>query len=157
VFIDELEAIGGERGNDESVVELWVLGALLAEIDGVAAGHVFVLACTSQIAAVDPALIRNGRIHGVIAVGRPDWEERAEILHVLTKSMRIGKIQGGRVGYHAEVSGNEGYDGAKSRKREEALSRITERADGFSGADLSLFCREAAMCAMRECEEPNDV
>jgi SpoVK/Ycf46/Vps4 family AAA+-type ATPase len=157
VFIDELEAIGGARGDDESVVERRVLGALLAEIDGAAAGRVFVLACTNQIAAVDPALIRSGRIDGVIAVGRPDREDRAEILHVLTKSMRIGKIQGGRVGDHTEVSENEEDDGAESLMRAEALSRIAELADGFSGADLSRLCREAAMCAMRECEEPNNV
>ena len=80
VFIDELDAIGRQRGvhvgavNDEREQ---TLNQLLVEMDGFAANAgVIVLAATNRPDVLDPALLRPGRFDRRVVVPRPDVRGR---------------------------------------------------------------------------------
>lgn len=74
VFFDELDSIGGRRGGDagESGAAARVLNQLLVEMDGLGSdrGGVFVLGATNRPEALDPALLRPGRLDTLVKVRR---------------------------------------------------------------------------------------
>jgi SpoVK/Ycf46/Vps4 family AAA+-type ATPase len=142
VFIDDIEAVGGNRGAEGSGVERRVLGALLAELDGTASGRVFLLGCTRVVGNVDSALMRSGRIDSLIEVGLPSLQDRLEILRVLMRTMRL------------EFDRNPNTSCSTSVDKYQELA---DRTQGFTGAGLSRLCREAAMIAMQETAEPEFV
>lgn len=130
VFLDEVDAMVGKRGigggaasgNDAST---GVLATLLTEMDGVlSADGVLVVAATNRPNALDPALLRPGRLEVHIEVPLPDAAGRAEILAVHTRNARLAP----------DVD----------------LAVIAGQTDSWSGAQLENLCREAAMEALRE-------
>ncbi|MES1909009.1 MAG: hypothetical protein MHM6MM_001828 [Cercozoa sp. M6MM] len=118
---DEEKSEDEDRMNDdsESVAEE-------AEETTPVAPAVMVVAATSRIDALDPALRRAGRFDKEIALGIPDERARARILKVLTRSMRL--------------SGQD-FD----------FGYVARRTAGFVGADLSALANEAAQIAIRRC------
>ena len=120
VFIDEIDAIGGHRGQ---------LGAydrqmdqLLTEIDGMSSARgVLVIGATNRPQAIDPALLRGGRLSRVIDIPLPDEDARLAMLRLMTKAMPL-----------------DGVD----------LEELALQTDGYSGADLKALCQQAAMEAM---------
>ena len=141
ILIDELNAIGGNRGfGDEdgegTGVEHRVLGSLLTELDGISGNEVFVLACAHDVEDLDPALVRPGRIDHILKVDLPDVHNRQKII-----SRLIEKIP---------VSSKSEDDEESKRKLVINLADITA---GFTGADLEAICRQAAMMAVEETEE----
>jgi transitional endoplasmic reticulum ATPase len=124
VFIDEIDAIAGRRGTDHEVTER-VVSQLLTELDR-AADHpsLVVLAATNRKEALDPALLRPGRLERHIEVPPPDEGERRAILEVHTRDRPLGP----------DVD----------------LDRVAARTGGCSGADLEALVREASLRAIRE-------
>jgi cell division protease FtsH len=127
VFIDELDAIGRQRGvhvgavNDEREQ---TLNQLLVEMDGFAANAgVIVLAATNRPDVLDHALLRPGRFDRQVVVDAPDLEGRLAILKVHVRS--------------------------KPLARDVDLRRIAQGTPGFSGADLANAVNEAALLAAR--------
>jgi len=127
IFIDELDAIGRQRGvaigavNDEREQ---TLNALLVEMDGFEANiGVILLAATNRPEVLDRALLRPGRFDRQVLVDLPDLDGRQAILKVHSKNK------------HLEA----GVD----------LRRIAAASAGFSGADLSNLLNEAALLAAR--------
>jgi cell division protease FtsH len=127
VFIDELDAIGRQRGvhvgavNDEREQ---TLNQLLVEMDGFAANvGVIVMAATNRPDVLDRALLRPGRFDRQVVVDAPDIDGRVAILRVHTKSKPLAK----------DVD----------------LRRIAQATPGFSGADLANAVNEAALLAAR--------
>jgi len=127
VFIDELDAIGRQRGvhvgavNDEREQ---TLNQLLVEMDGFAANAgVIVLAATNRPDVLDRALLRPGRFDRQVVVDAPDIDGREAILRVHTRGKPLAK----------EVD----------------LRRIAQATPGFSGADLANAVNEAALLAAR--------
>lgn len=127
VFIDEIDAIGRQRGtgigggNDEREQ---TLNQLLTEMDGFTGNTgVIVLAATNRPDVLDQALLRPGRFDRQVSVGLPDIRGREEILKVHSNKKKLDK----------DVS----------------LSVIAMRTPGFSGADLSNLMNEAAILAGR--------
>lgn len=143
LLIDELDALAADRraGLDDggTGVERRVLGALLAELDGAADCSVFLLGCTSAHHRIDPALIRPGRIDNVIELGLPGFEDRLDILRVLTRDTPISSLN---------------YAGSELEVRSTVLANLAQCTSGLTGADLSGICRKAALLAMREKENP---
>jgi len=74
MFFDEADAIGAARGSSLAGVDDRVLTALMAELDGLETrGNVLVIAATNRAEALDPALLRPGRLGDlVVEVPRPD-------------------------------------------------------------------------------------
>jgi cell division protease FtsH len=127
VFIDEIDAVGRERGagvgggNDEREQ---TLNQLLTEMDGFKENKgVIVVGATNRVDILDAALLRPGRFDRQITVGLPD---------------RLGRI--GILKVHAR---NKPFDETVS------LVQLANRTPGFSGADLANLLNEAAILATR--------
>ncbi len=132
IFIDELDALGGRRGRNQSHNEDdRTLNQLLVEMDGFSAReNVLVIGATNRQEDLDPALLRPGRFDRAVAVGLPTSSEREAILrlHVRQRGVPIA----------------EGVD----------LSRLARLMPQTSGADLANLVNEAAIAAARErCSE----
>jgi transitional endoplasmic reticulum ATPase len=127
IFFDEFDSIAPSRGrhtSDSGVTEK-VLSQFLTELDGLEVmKDIVVIAATNRPDILDPALIRPGRIDRILLVSSPDEKGRLEILKIFTKEMPL-----------------------TSNIKLEDLNDIIE---GFSGADIETWCREAAMIALRE-------
>ncbi len=127
VFIDELDAIGRQRGvhvgpvNDEREQ---TLNQLLVEMDGFEPNAgVILLAATNRPEVLDRALLRPGRFDRQVLVDSPDMDGRKAILEVHARGKRLAP----------DVD----------------LRRIAQGTPGFSGADLANALNEAALLAAR--------
>jgi proteasome-associated ATPase len=82
MFFDEVDAIGGARGQSLHRTDDRVLTAFMAELDGLEArGNILVVGATNRRDALDPALLRPGRLGDLILeIGRPGAEAGAEVL-----------------------------------------------------------------------------
>ena len=128
VFIDEIDAVGRQRGtglgggHDEREQ---TLNQLLVEMDGFGRNEgVVVLAATNRSDVLDPALLRPGRFDRQIYVGLPDIRGREEILKIHARDKPLA----------------EDVD----------LGDIARGTPGFTGADLENLLNEAALLAARK-------
>ena len=128
VFIDEIDAVGRQRGtglgggHDEREQ---TLNQLLVEMDGFGRNEgVVVLAATNRSDVLDPALLRPGRFDRQIYVGLPDIRGREEILKIHAKDKPLA----------------EDVD----------LGDIARGTPGFTGAGLENLLNEAALLAARK-------
>jgi transitional endoplasmic reticulum ATPase len=126
VFFDELDALAGKRGADQSSkVTERVLNQLLAEMDGVVdLKNVIVIAATNRPDMLDSALLRPGRFDRILLVDVPDKDSRKKILEIHTQKMPLDKSV--------------------------KISDLVKKTDGFVGADLENMVREAGMLALRK-------
>ena len=127
VFLDELDAIAPMRGAgyEDSGASERVVTQLLTELDGIEKlENVVVIGATNRPDILDPALLRPGRFDRLVYVAPPNAQARFEILKIYTKKMPLAD----------DVD----------------LSRLASITEGYSGADLELLCREAALSALRE-------
>ncbi len=127
VFIDEIDAVGRQRGaglgggHDEREQ---TLNQLLVEMDGFSANEgVIVLAATNRPDVLDKALLRPGRFDRQIVVSSPDIKAREQILEVHSRKKKLA----------IDVD----------------LKTIAKNTSGFSGADLENVLNEAALLAAR--------
>ena len=127
VFIDEIDAVGRERGagvgggNDEREQ---TLNQLLTEMDGFKENKgVIVVGATNRVDILDAALLRPGRFDRQVTVNLPDRLGRVGILKVHARNKPVGE----------DVS----------------LVQLANRTPGFSGADLANLLNEAAILATR--------
>jgi transitional endoplasmic reticulum ATPase len=125
VFIDEIDAIAGRRGESLGVHDSHV-NQLLAEIDGVSGQRgVFVVGATNRPDQLDPALLRGGRLSRTIVLGLPDLAGRMAILRLHTARMPTVGVR---------------------------FDEIAAATEGFSPADLKSVSQEAALAAMTRTE-----
>ena len=128
IFIDEIDAIGRQRGlgftggHDEREQ---TLNQILVEMDGFTPNdNVIILAATNRGDLLDPALLRPGRFDRRVVLDMPDMEDRKAILAI-----------------HAR---------GKPFVKEVNWENVARRTVGFSGADLENMLNEAAILAARE-------
>ncbi|MEO0915902.1 MAG: AAA family ATPase [Pseudomonadota bacterium] len=82
LFFDEFDALARRRSGQDAVLDR-VVAQLLVEMDGLVSNEdVVVLAATNRPAAIDPALLRPGRIDQILSVPHPDAAGREAILRV---------------------------------------------------------------------------
>jgi len=128
IFIDEVDAIGRQRGqgfmtggHDEREQ---TLNQILVEMDGFTPNdNVMVIAATNRGDLLDPALLRPGRFDRTVVLDMPDLEGRKAILaiHAIGKHFVKGVT----------------------------WEKIAKRTVGFSGADLENMLNESAILAAR--------
>lgn len=138
IFIDELDAIGRQRGSglagghDEREQ---TLNQILVEMDGFEPNdNVIVIAATNRPDILDPALVRPGRFDRRVLLELPDIEGRKGIIKVHMRGKPF----------------SEAVD----------IAKIARRTVGFSGADLANMLNEAAIFAARQNKkviDPKDV
>ena len=127
IFIDELDAVGRQRGaglgggHDEREQ---TLNALLVEMDGFeTTDNLILLAATNRPDVLDAALLRPGRFDRRIIVDNPDVRGREAILKVHSKNIPLAKNV--------------------------RLDIIAKGTPGMSGADLANLINEAALLAAK--------
>ena len=127
VFIDEIDAVGRQRGaglgggHDEREQ---TLNQLLVEMDGFGVNEgIIIMAATNRPDILDPALLRPGRFDRQLVVGVPDVKGREAILKVHAKGKKMA----------SDVD----------------LHEIAQTTQGFTGADLENLLNEAALLAAR--------
>jgi cell division protease FtsH len=124
VFIDELDAVGTERGADISGERDQTLNQLLVEMDGFEArDNVVVMAASNVLEKLDKALLRPGRFDRQVFVPPPDMRGREQILRV--------------------------HSSEKPLAQDVDLGRVARHTAGLTGADLANLCNEAAILAGR--------
>lgn len=130
VFIDEIDAIGRQRGyglmggHDEREQ---TLNQILVEMDGFTPNEqLVVIAATNRPDVLDPALVRPGRFDRRVVVDMPDLKGRKDILAIHMKGKPFAEAQG---------------------KPLVDWEKVAKRTVGFSGADLENMLNEAAILA----------
>jgi len=122
VFLDEIDAVAGKRGETHEVTER-VVSQLLTELDGVVDNpNVVVVAATNRKTVLDDALLRPGRLEEHVEVPLPDAAGRRKIFDVHTERKPLA----------------EDVD----------LNQLVARTEGYSGAEIEALVREAAMAAI---------
>ena len=128
IFIDEIDAVGRQRGssnimggNDEREQ---TLNQLLSEMDGFLPNtNIIVIAATNRKDILDSALLRPGRFDRIVYVPLPDRKSREDILRLYMKS--------------------------KNMEKGISLDYLAEMTTGFSGAQLKNLLNEAAINSAR--------
>jgi len=127
IFFDEMDSIakargGGGAGGSEAGDR--VINQILTEIDGVGARKsVFVIGATNRPDILDPAIMRPGRLDQLIYIPLPDYDSRLSIFKANLRKSPLG----------SDVD----------------LHDLTNRTDGFSGADITEVCQRACKLAIR--------
>ena len=133
IFFDELDSLAPSRGQEMgNNVSERVVNQLLTELDGLEEmGDVMVIGATNRPDMIDPALIRSGRFDRLVMIGQPNQEGREQILEIHTKNTPLAP----------DVS----------------LREIAEITDGYVGSDLEGIAREAAIEALRDDDDAEEV
>jgi len=127
VFFDEIDAVATDRdaGGGDSGVGGRVVSQLLTELDRVSDHpNLVVLAATNRKAALDPALLRPGRLESHVHVPDPDEAARRAILDVHLDGRPLGD----------DINRDD----------------LAARTEGYSGADIAAAVREASMRAVED-------
>ncbi|KAM5579130.1 calmodulin-interacting protein 111-like [Rosa sericea] len=127
IFFDEIDGLAAIRGkeNDGVSVSDRVISQLLVEMDGLQERvDVTVIAATNRPDKIDSALLRPGRFDRLLYVGPPDETDREEIFRIHLNNMKCSYIN----------------------RRD-----LARQAEGYTGADIRLICREAGLAAIEEC------
>ncbi|MBA0680433.1 hypothetical protein Goari_012128 [Gossypium aridum] len=127
IFFDEIDSLAVTRGKDNDGVSVSdrVMSQLLVELDGLHQRvDVTVIAATNRPDKIDPALLRPGRFDRLLYVGPPNENDREDIFRIhLSKSPCSSDV---------------------------SLKELAHLTEGCTGADISLICREAAVIALEE-------
>ena len=81
IFIDEIDALAGQRNPMQSSVSRGTINQILGEMDGFKQNdNIIVIGATNLENSIDKAILRPGRFDKVINVPYPDYEGRKKIL-----------------------------------------------------------------------------
>ena len=123
LVFDEFDSLVPKRGVNDDNNQANEVAEFLTRLNDCAEKNVFVVATTNRIDAIDPAIIRKGRMDEVIYVGLPDEEARKELLEIeLLKRP------------HEEID----------------TARVVELTKGYSSSDISFIVKECARCSFEE-------
>lgn len=125
VFIDEIDTLAPARGSfsSDSGVSDRVVGQLLTELDGLhECPNVLLIGATNRPEALDPALLRSGRLDLQLKVDLPDQASRLAILEVHNSDRPLAGVD---------------------------LAHWAAQTEGWNGADLTLLSNQAALEAIR--------
>lgn len=119
LFIDEVDALGSKRGNNNSTSLRTTTTHFLTEMDGINSNNdkLLVLGATNEPWNVDSAFRRPGRFDRVIFVPPPDLEARTEILKI--------------------------HSAEKNMAPNIPWSKLASKMEHFSGADVAHVVEQA--------------
>ncbi|NMD72072.1 ATP-binding protein [Bacillus sp. DNRA2] len=132
LFIDELDALGGNRQKLSAHHDRMLVNQLLIELDGSVSNNegIYVIGATNTPWYLDPALRRPGRFNSLIFLPPPDIEERKAILKIKTNEKPQEELQ---------------------------LELVAKFTDHFSGADLEYLVKDAIDSAITRSFETGEI
>lgn len=123
LVFDEFDSLVPQRNMSIDNNQANEVAEFLTRLNDCAEKNVFVVATTNRIDAIDPALLRKGRMDAIIYVGMPDDEARNELVEKeLLKRP------------HEEIN----------------TAHIVELTKGYSSSDISFIMKECARCSFDE-------
>ncbi|XP_071739016.1 probable inactive ATP-dependent zinc metalloprotease FTSHI 3, chloroplastic [Rutidosis leptorrhynchoides] len=126
IFIDEIDAVGGQRGRTLNCERDQTLNQLLTEMDGFEKdANVVVIAATNRPESLDSALMRPGRFSRKVLVGEPDEEGRRKIFGLYMRDVPM------------------------QEDKEAVCDLVASLTSGLVGADLANIANESALLAGR--------
>ncbi|KAI7744178.1 hypothetical protein M8C21_020796 [Ambrosia artemisiifolia] len=126
IFIDEIDAVGGQRGRTLNCERDQTLNQLLTEMDGFEKdASVVVIAATNRPETLDSALMRPGRFSRKVLVGEPDEDGRRKIFSLYLRDVPM------------------------EEDKEAISSLVASRTTGLVGADLENIAHESVLLAAR--------
>lgn len=130
VFIDEIDAVLGQRRSGEHEASGMVKAEFMTHWDGLTSANVdgepqriLILGATNRMQDIDEAILR--RMPKKFPVSLPDTSQRLRILGLILKDTKIDK---------------ERFD----------AKYLVQLTSGMSGSDIKEVCRDAAMVPVRE-------
>ncbi len=125
LFFDEFDAIASTRlGKDKNSAGT-IVNQILTEIDGLEdLINVKILAATNRPGLIDPALLRPGRFDKLVLVDIPDLKSRESIFRINLEKTPV-------------------------TNKEELISELAKKTEGYVGADIEAVVREAGLIALR--------
>ncbi|KAL6299444.1 AAA family ATPase [Sparassis latifolia] len=127
IFFDEIDALASSRSSSDASggAHEGVLTSLLNEMDGVQElVGVTIVAATNRPEIIDSALMRPGRLDRILYVGPPDQQGREEILRIRIRKMSV--------------------------EPDLDLQAMAQMTEGYSGAEITALCQEAALTMMKK-------
>ncbi|CAI9272600.1 unnamed protein product [Lactuca saligna] len=126
IFIDEIDAVGGQRGRTLNCERDQTLNQLLTEMDGFEKeASVVVIAATNRAESLDSALMRPGRFSRKVVVGVPDEEGRRKIFSLYLREVPL------------------------SEDKKVICDLVASLTPGLVGADLENIAHESVLLAAR--------
>lgn len=126
IFIDEIDALAHKRHSQDPAWSTQTVNQLLAEMDGLDNQQntgIIVIGASNRIDAIDPAILRPGRLDRHIELQIPTLNERVEVISLYLKKVKTS----------AKVNAKE----------------IAKMTPGFSSAELANLVNEAAIIATK--------
>lgn len=126
IFLDEIDAIGGDRDQQQADHGRRLLNQLLTLMDGVtqdgtkALDGILVIGATNRPDSLDPALVRSGRFTTKLAIPLPDERTRRSLA-----TGRLGPLEAGT--------------------RKDTVETIVQATEGGNAADVVAACDEVLM------------
>jgi transitional endoplasmic reticulum ATPase len=127
LFFDEIESLVPARSVQEAgSLAPRLVSQLFRELDELHGSlGVLVLGATNRPELMEPALLRTGRFDYVLELPLPDRNERLAILEIHTEGLPLD----------TDVD----------------LDALSDATEGWTGANLELACKKAAILALEEC------
>lgn len=137
VFIDEIDAVLGQRRSGEHEASGMVKAEFMTHWDGLASAtvdrgmqRICILGATNRIQDIDDAILR--RMPKKFPVSLPNAAQRRRIFELTLRDTRVDR--------GVSRSGNPTFD----------LDALVRVSAGMSGSDIKDACRDAAMVPIRE-------
>lgn len=121
ILLEECDSFVDRRGVKHSHSDYVrnCVNALLEEVDGVRRREgVFLIGCTNQVEACDPALLRAGRFENVVRIGPPDPDELEKIFRVRLKGDLVAADISAVVASAAGMTGADAERAVKDARRQ---------------------------------------
>ncbi|KAK1432971.1 hypothetical protein QVD17_09874 [Tagetes erecta] len=126
IFIDEIDAVGGQRGRTLNCERDQTLNQLLTEMDGFEKEEsVVVIAATNRPETLDSALMRPGRFSRKVRVNEPNENGRKDIFALYLRNVPM------------------------EDDKEDICEVVASLTPGLVGADLENIVRESVLLAAR--------
>ncbi len=122
IIFDEIDSLTRVKSMANEEFTDRILSQLITEIDSILSAKVIVIGITNRPDLMDTSLLRPGRLDLILYIAPPEENDRLEILKILTNKMPI--------------------------TNDVKLESIAKATNGYTGADLSMLCREAAINAI---------
>ena len=131
IFIDEIDSLLSERTENDSEGARRIKTEFLIQMDGVGKSMdgILLLAATNVPWGLDPAVRR--RFEKKIYIPLPDYEARLALVRLKTK-------------------------GTPSNLTEQDIQEIARLTEGYSGADMNILARDAAMAPVNRFQQATD-